>query len=1077
MKTVNAAVSTAIRKAHEVMAKPRLTIEWNFNRYIGVSADNTPSDDTDGLDIEMFPVESLYSPNRPTKGVCKARAGEGRVANYTAVPSDTRYYVASVNDQYKYWTSPVTTNGSATFPNHTDGLSMCKPHVKYTTLVGANKIVINWENSWAAPLQYFVEIQTTVGGAWVQLSGSSWTLNANGQTVLYHQGSDVWNTTRPVDGNGKLITNFKSLAGVRARVNTMKAGAGQNPAGNGNNVYCNVIEISARREEDFTSRLISVNDQFEMSEKSFIYPTGTITTNTATVVLNNLDGVLSRESSDPYVRWLVEPGARFNLEYVYQVGSSFYPVQQFNMIGGVWSGQRDDTVSIALSDDSEILKTLKPSPYFYEKLPVTQIIWRTLDMVGYTNYAIQTNDLSAVHVIPYFWSDGEKTVWEILDELSRATQTAIYFDAYGILQVKTKEVAFNNALSPSWTLRGVNSGDELADIVSLDQTDELGSNYVTVSYQDTTVSDFNNGFPKLDKVWEADGDTVLRSSQIVRDISITETYAFYINAKDVIYWPYTGIVQIEGEFIRYKAKNYIYYVNGVRFGANIFSAANKATLDAKGTDADRLKNGFSGGLIIDDKAIAEGDPGFPGRGLWNTYRATHLVDMKGYSGRMILNNQVGASNTLGYFYHDKGASSMVIQTDSRFSHYYDLMVVTTGSVFDSNYRYYGTKLKFAPGGGLTQRAGMVIHSGAGEDGYYIEFVPTAKIGATSRTTGNELIFYSRKSNVTHQLNGRGVPMNLPEGVWVELDVAYQLVGGFHVISIDVNGANVMNVTVPGAYGNPPNGRFGVHARGQTKVSFEYLYGLNYGDIEPLDQGGWYDRVRGGYQGGQWDREFTYQWKYGLRKVNKKWTKQQIKYAQKYFDEFGAICQEVREFDVKFDPKPVLHSQLYMTNDWQSICTEYRSNPFGAKFILANASRDNAVINGEDTLSFPGSSVNQVLGIYGRVVTQAEAAQVIAKNDNQIQKRGRIDTEIASQWIQSKAAATDLATWITNHWSDAADEQTVEVFGNPLFEIGDVVGIEYPEKSMTTSTHKYFVVSITNSFDTGVSTSLVLRRVR
>jgi hypothetical protein len=1084
MKTVDIEVKNSIRKDYTVNAQPRLVIEWNFNRYVGTSADNVPAEQTNGIDITQFPIESLYAPNRPTRGVAKARVNEGRVSQYTANPQDTRYYVASETDQYKYWCSPVKTDGSKLFPTAAsqgvvgDTTSAVKPHVSYDVVVSVNKIVVNWENSWASPDQYFIDIQTTVGGAWNTLSTNSWTLNSKGQTIIYHQGSDVWTTTRPVGFDGKLITNFKNLAGVRVRVNSLKAGAGTH-TGTGANSFCNIIEISARREEDFTSRLITVTDQFDMGEKSNIYPMGTITSNTATVTLNNLDGVLSKESASTYLRWLVEVGATFNLEYVYEIAGTHYAVQQFKMQGGAWAGQRDDTVTIELTDDSKILKEVKPNACFYEGLPVTQIIWRLLDSVGYVNYAIQANDLVANHVISYFWTDGTKTIWEIFDDLSKATQTAIYFDAYGVLQVKTREAGFDSAASPVWTLRGNAAGIELADIVTLDQSDELEANYVTINYQDTKVSDFNNGMPKLDKVWEATDTVTLRSSQIVRTITNTETYVLYINATEAVYWPYQGVIQIEGEFIRYKAKNYIYYVGGVRYGANIKSEAEKAIMDAKGNDSDRLKNGFSGGLIIDDQSIDDSDPGYPGRGVWNSVRATHLVDMTGYSARVWFGTGSSTATT-GYYYQDKGASCMVLQTNSRFKHWYDLMVVTHGSVNDAPYRYYGTKFKFEPAGGTTQRAGMVIHSSNNEDGYYVEFTPTSKITAAGRNTGNELIFYSRKGNVIKQFgntNGVGIPMVIAEGVWVELDLAFQIVDGFHVISIFVNGVNQMTVTVPGAWGVTGNGRFGVHTRGQTKASFEYLYGLNYGEVQPTDEGGWYDRVNGGYQGGQWDREYVYQWKTMVKKIGKTYQFVRSEFAQQFFDEFGAICHEVREMDVKFDPKPVLHSQLYLTNDWQAICPEYVSTPFGAKFLLANASRDNAVIHGEDNLSFPGSSVNQVLAIYGRVITQAEAAQVVAKSDSQIQRRGRIEAEIASQWIQTKAAADDLSAWILNHWAEAADELTVEVFGNPMFEIGDVVSVDYAEKNMSPSTHKYFIVAVSTTFDEGITTSLTLRRVR
>lgn len=1076
MKPVDIEVTNAIRRDYNVIARPRLTIEWNFNNYVPASADNEPSEDTDGFDIDLFPIESIYAANRPGRGIVKARLDEGALGGHDANPRNARYYTASVEDQYKYWTSPVPTSASKVFPNHTDGLTKVKPHISYTALISANKIVIGWESSWAQPDSYTIDIQETVGGAWVPLSGSNWALNDKGQTVLYHQGSDVWSTSRPVDFTGAVITNFKVMAGIRVRVNSLKAGQAD-LVGTGANSYCNVIQISARREEDFTDRLITVNDDADAGEKSIIYPMGTITSNTGRVTLDNTDGVLSKESASTYLRWLVEPNAIFNLEYVYEVDGVHHPVQQFRMLGGAWAGQRDDTVNIDLTDDSKILKETTPSPVFFENLPATQIIWRLLDQVGYSNYAIQAPDLAVSHQIPYFWVDGEKTIWEIFDEISKATQTLIYFDGYGVLQVKTREDAFNEAKAPDWTLRGENSGIELADIITLDQTDELESNFVTVNYQTTEVSDFNNGFPKLDKVWEPDGTVTLRSSNIIVSVSATEKVVVYISPADAAVWPYQGIIQVEGEFIRYKSKNYQYWVNGVKHKVNIASAAEKNALDAQGTSEDQIKNSFTGGLIIDDQSIDDCDPGYPGRGLWNSVRAAHVIDMTGYEGRYWLSAGPNGVPTTNYFYQDRQNSAMIVETSARFARWTDLMVVTTGSVFDLGYQYYGAKFTFVAGP-KDQRAGIVINSSGGEDGYYIEFRPTKFISAAARKNMNELIVYSRKSYVATILQPPGKPVTLSQGVPVEVDVALGEVNGFHVLDIWVNGVRVHpNITVPTALKVPGNGRFGMFVRGQSKISVEYLYGLNRTETADPDNTGFFDRVTGGYQGGQWDREFVYNYYTGVPKIGRNQSKRTIKFAQQYFDEFGPIAHEVREYDVKFDPKPVLHSQLYMSNDWQSIAPEYRSTPFGAKFILANTSRDNAVINGEDNLSFPGNPVNQVLCIYGRVVTQAEAAKVEVKNASQIQRRGRVDTEIASQWIQSEAAAKALGDWIIKHWGEAADEQTVEVFGNPVLEIGDVVGIEYAEKNMTTATHKYFVTSITTTFDKGLETQLVLRRVR
>lgn len=188
--------------------------------------------------------------------------------------------------------------------------------------------------------------------------------------------------------------------------------------------------------------------------------------------------------------------------------------------------------------------------------------------------------------------------------------------------------------------------------------------------------------------------------------------------------------------------------------------------------------------------------------------------------------------------------------------------------------------------------------------------------------------------------------------------------------------------------------------------------------------------------------------------------------------------EIREFDVVFDPAPVLHSRLYMTNDWSSVCTEYKANPFGAKFILANTNRVNAVVNGEDTVRYGSTdrAVNMVLTALGRTVVIDDAETITIKDDAAIQKRGKIESEINSPWIQHKSMARDIGKWIRKHWSTGSDVVQATIFGNPLIEIGDVIDVSFARKNMSTTTHKYFVVGTSSTFKNGIETVLTLRRV-
>src|ERR1035437_6887817 len=160
----------------------------------------------------------------------------------------------------------------------------------------------------------------------------------------------------------------------------------------------------------------------------------------------------------------------------------------------------------------------------------------------------------------------------------------------------------------------------------------------------------------------------------------------------------------------------------------------------------------------------------------------------------------------------------------------------------------------------------------------------------------------------------------------------------------------MMVTVPPGnipYSGFPTGRFGTFIRGVSVADFEYVYATSASQNDAFDDGGWWDRISGGWQSSQMMQEWTYSLRTRTSLVkgrNVNWTQ---KYNSTFIDDFGPIAHEVREFDVKFTKTPVLHSRIYLSNETQIICPAYNGNPFGAKFILANVARTNAVANGAD----------------------------------------------------------------------------------------------------------------------------------
>jgi hypothetical protein len=83
-------------------------------------------------------------------------------------------------------------------------------------------------------------------------------------------------------------------------------------------------------------------------------------------------------------------------------------------------------------------------------------------------------------------------------------------------------------------------------------------------------------------------------------------------------------------------------------------------------------------------------------------------------------------------------------------------------------------------------------------------------------------------------------------------------------------------------------------------------------------------------------------------------------------------------------------------------------------------------------------------------------------------------QIDSEWIQSLDAAKRLMRLVEKSMDGFSRTVNIRIFGNPLIQVGDVVNLSYYLKGV--SEQKYVVHSVSNNFNSGLETSLTLKKI-
>ena len=550
-------------------------IEYNMNSLIdGIAVtsatldtaytneiDNWPSGKANPYK-KLFPIDSIIKPFRPLNSGIKY---------FILLPNDTttnsfsayrtlqypntqpRIYYPGVSTFYKYWLSAINSNVDLTVT-----YKQTSNPVTGNKYALTNKIIIKFEKYHALPTNYTVTI--TKLDDTTSVVGPN-TTPTDGVVTLYYNGSS-WSTTAPTEP-----INYVSPISIKSiRLQAT------NPGGD---KVVGVIEISARWVKDISSDIQSFFINKESSSRSDdILPVGAVTANSLSLSLSKYDESLLQII--PYNRL----STSFNSSLIYMaknaevrpyvkvyhsngaIGTSpnkYDKVQQGTYFMNDWTiSEYGDSSLTALDGSKYLMETLCPD-ILCEFYPVTAILRRLLDSVGFTNYNFNLlSTETSVPQINYWWTDDTKTVWEAIQELCRDIQMNAFFDENNILQFYSRDYIYDTSRSASWNFYQEAEGSTLPNIVEFTQKEIVAANYVKVLWQSPITSAYVGTSTKL---WDA--PTTFLSAGGLLETMTNSSNELKINTKTIdangnqqSFYQYQGFVLIDSEIIEYDAIGY-----------------------------------------------------------------------------------------------------------------------------------------------------------------------------------------------------------------------------------------------------------------------------------------------------------------------------------------------------------------------------------------------------------------------------------------------------------------------------------------------------------------------------------------
>ena len=1089
MISVSNTTKDLLKKGSSISTSAGATIEYNLNsmvEYITATSSALANPYTNAFK-KLFPIDTIYKPFRPLSSGIKYLV---HTTNNTDTPLNSferprdvdmgtkpRLYYPGPDTVYKYWLAPKNTNIDISLEYFSDEAKTV------AKLIPSNKIVARFETSHDTPTSWTI---TGVKQDNTTISASGNTLNSSGEAVIYYNGT-TWSTTEPTTYTTTQYLKKVSLTAVSS--NTGK--------------FIGVIELAPKWVIPIDSDIVSLSINKETTaDDSSIVPVGTITANYMSLSLmkphttsrsiteynikNSIDNTKIYLFKNVSIKPYINIGNGITSEKVIQ--GTFYI--------NSWSLSEFGDASIEATDAAKILQDTLCPQLLVQDSPVTGIIKRVLDSVGFSTYKINVNktnnivDDDSIPSLSFWWSEGDKTVWDVLQELCRDIQMNAFVDENNILNFYSRNYIYDSSAESQWTFTSeqINNGsvvDYAPNIVSLSSREMHSGNQVRVRYRTAYVSTNSESSQPL---WTSE-ESYLGAGSLVEDVAdSSQTFKLEpatINSArpDKVLDQFNGYVLIGGEIIEYDGLWYQYVPVSGGAPSRVLIKSQSDVYKYSALSKPGLKNFYP-----------TGEYNIKTRGALTTPKSDHKKSPDSYinktgesdSNKFNLYNITLATPDVaklkpGVGYITSPANSTGSTTTKSFlavsnldkdKKTFDIAVKGFKSVDESkSYFSCGTRMFFDSQLSSPEQVGGIgfCLDSTGKNGYYLIIRTTAFAGLQKdvmlvRVKDNKLkVLKDSQQTTPKTLAGIYAGSSYTVDVLVKREsvsggsfknTITVFINGFKITASD-SGTESFDEYIPPT---TITKNVGLHC-GQGVVYFEHVYAKSIEESE-------YDknRLNTSYQYNGVYSDDTVSMLYGDIIYNNGNTS--IDNSGSII-EFGTIAREIRKVKDSYDEdRPAIPIQFRTALNKYVTVLDSRLQPFSSEAYVLNNTSSSIILHDNNYTSFYllGNSIQRSPGVIDYDTDQS---------DDSNNKESVI---FDSSWIQSEEDAKSLAEWLKSNALNKGSFIDMKVFGNPILSAGDIISINYPILGMSQNSVKYIITRCSLEYSEGVSTLISCRAI-